>query len=81
MQSLPSGCQRRRILGEEKLSILREEGIAAKVTLFGESLPADAWTMHREVQSSDLLMVIGTSLEVYRSMRYQRWREEDGFYQ
>ncbi len=43
-----------------------KKALRPKVTLFGESLPADAWDNSiREVQSSDLLMVIGTSLEVY----------------
>src|SRR5690606_32924826 len=36
------------------------------VVLFGESLPAEAWR-HAvdEIQQSDLLLIIGTSLEVY----------------
>lgn len=42
------------------------EGLRPSVTLFGETLPPDAWnnTM-AQVMQSDLLMVIGTSLEVY----------------
>ncbi|HHW07261.1 MAG TPA: NAD-dependent deacylase [Clostridia bacterium] len=36
------------------------------VVLFGESLPQEAWTNTvTEIQQSDLLLVIGTSLEVY----------------
>jgi NAD-dependent deacetylase len=42
-----------------------QPGLRPNVTLFGESLPTDAWnnTM-TEVLQSDLLIVIGTSLEV-----------------
>lgn len=41
-------------------------GLRPDVTLFGESLPADAWSKTMDhVDRSDLLIVIGTSLEVY----------------
>ena len=36
------------------------------VVLFGESLPQDAWNRsHNEIQNADVVIVIGTSLEVY----------------
>lgn len=42
------------------------KALRPNVTLFGESLPADAWeNSFREIRRSDLLIVIGTSLEVY----------------
>ena len=42
------------------------KALRPNVTLFGETLPEDAWNNTLEmVQSADVLIVIGTSLEVY----------------
>lgn len=43
-----------------------EKTLRPDITLFGEMLPENAWNNAiREVEKSDLLIVIGTSLEVY----------------
>lgn len=47
------------------MCILRQQRLRPNVVLFGEALPSDSWnSAQSDIRNSDLLIVIGTSLEV-----------------
>jgi len=53
-------------LNKEKCGICGDKALRPNVVLFGETLPSDAWdNALYEIKKCDLLIVIGTSLEVY----------------
>ena len=53
-------------LNKKGCSKCGRDALRPNVVLFGESLPSDAWdASFHEIEKSDLLIVIGTSLEVY----------------
>lgn len=53
-------------LEKRSCSYCNKEALRPGVVLFGEALPSEAWNKAIEdIKSSDLLIVIGTSLEVY----------------
>ena len=53
-------------LKKAKCGVCGKDALRPEVVLFGESLPAKEWALAEEdIRKSDLLLVIGTSLEVY----------------
>ncbi|ABR47668.1 Silent information regulator protein Sir2 [Alkaliphilus metalliredigens QYMF] len=55
-----------RFLAVETCGSCGDKGLRPSVILFGETLPPKAWdSALRDIQKCDLLIVIGTSLEVY----------------
>lgn len=53
-------------LEKNSCSYCKKETLRPEVVLFGEALPSNAWEKAiGDIQNSDLLIVIGTSLEVY----------------
>ncbi|NLJ57566.1 MAG: NAD-dependent deacylase [Tissierellia bacterium] len=53
-------------LDGKSCSVCKKEELRPAVVLFGEQLPKDAWDLaYDSIKQSELLLVIGTSLEVY----------------